>query len=80
MTVAEILDQVRELDAGELLVLRRVLDDMVEASHRRPPEQSRPYRTVAVDMGTPLIDIDRALRLASQLDDERILEQMGNAG
>ena len=60
-------------------MLRRVLDEMTDAPSRRSTEGRAPYRTVAVDMGSPLIDVDKALHLASQFDDERMLDQMGNA-
>jgi len=76
MTVAQILDQVRELDSGELLVLRRVLDELVDTSLRSQDTQ-RPFRTVPVDMGSPLVDINKALDIASSLDDQRTLELMG---
>jgi len=78
MSVAQIIDQVRELEPGELLVLRRILDEMVDASTRQLKVR-RPYRLVAVDMGVPLVNIDKALDLASELDDSHILEQMGRA-
>ena len=43
---------------------------------RQPPVQRRPFRTVPVDMGVPLVNIDNALDLASELDDARTLTQI----
>ena len=79
MTVAEIIDQARSLDSNELLVLRRVLDELVDAPRRQSSVQRRPFRTVPVDMGVPLVNINKALDLASELDDSRTLAQMGTA-
>jgi len=63
MTVAEIIDQARSLDSNELLVLRRVLDDLVDAPRRQLSVKRRPFHTVPVDMGVPLVNIDKALHL-----------------
>ena len=71
----QIIDQVRKLEANQLLVLRRALDNLIESSSRHPAEQHPPFRTVAVDMGPPLIDVDKALSLSYERDDERILAQ-----
>jgi len=79
MKPAEIIDQARSLDSNELLVLRRVLDELVGAPRRQPSGKRRPFHTVPVDMGVPLVNIDKALHLASELDDDRILAQMGTA-
>ena len=80
MTVAEIIDQARSLDSNELMALRRVLDELVDAPRRQLSVKRRPFRTVPVDMGVPLVNTDKALDLASELDDARILAQMGPAG
>ena len=71
MTVAQIIDQARSLDSSELLVLRRVLDELLETQRGQLSGRHRPFRTVPVDMGVPLVNIDKALDLASELDDDR---------
>jgi len=73
MTVAEIIDQARSLDSNELLVLRRVLDELIDAPRRQSSVKRRPFRTVPVDMGVPSVNINKALDLASELDDDRAL-------
>ncbi|MDR1265436.1 MAG: hypothetical protein LBK42_07695 [Propionibacteriaceae bacterium] len=54
MTVAQIIDQIRGLDPGELIALRHVIDGLADASRPQPPEQPRRFHTVPVDMGVPL--------------------------
>jgi len=63
MTVAEIIDQVRRLDPGELFALRQVLDEMTDTSLHQSAEKSSPYRLVPVDMGSPLVNLDKALHM-----------------
>jgi len=76
MTVSQIIDQVRELDKGEFLTLRRVLDELADT---RPASAGRqPMHTVPVDMGTPLVDVNKALHAASALDDQAVIEHMGH--
>ena len=45
------------------------------ASLERPPA-SEPYRTPTFSMGTPAAGLDRALRLAGELEDDEILRKV----
>ncbi|MGH2971483.1 MAG: antitoxin [Gaiellaceae bacterium] len=36
----------------------------------------KPYRTRTFDMGEPLVDVTKALRLAGELEDEEILRRL----
>ena len=37
---------------------------------------SDPYRTPTFDMGAPLVPLDRALRLAAELEDDEIVRKL----
>ena len=37
--------------------------------------QSQPFRTLTASMGEPQVDLDRALQLAGELEDEEILHK-----
>lgn len=70
--LAELKERAREegVSLGELV--SRVLRAGLEA--KRP--RRRPVRIRPVDMGPPRVDLDRALHVAADLEDEEILRKI----
>lgn len=54
---------------------KQALNDAVRAglAERRPAE---PFRTETARLGTPSVNLDRALQLAGELEDEELLRKM----
>jgi hypothetical protein len=56
---------------------KAVLNDAVRAGLRAAPRKSKPYRFPSRPMGVrPGVDLDHALRLASDLEDAEILRKL----
>ena len=41
-----------------------------------PKQRSRPFRTQVAAMGVPAVNLDRALQLAAELEDEELVRKM----
>lgn len=68
----------RALETGKSFkaVVNEALQAGLEASHTLP--RARPYRVEPVSLGEPRpgIDLDKALRLAGELEDEELARKM----
>ena len=59
--------------------LTRVANDVLRAGLDRRANTSRPrrrYREAVADLGEPRVNLDRALALAAQLEDEETLRKL----
>jgi hypothetical protein len=74
------------LEADALAIVRRLMNDRgltfkeavnhaIRSSARRPGSR-RGFRTQTFDMGTPLIPLDNALRVATELEDEELMRRL----
>ncbi len=53
---------------------KRALNDLIRAGNLAATP--RPFRTDPVAMGRPKVDLDRALQLAAQLEDDESIRRM----
>jgi len=80
LTIAD--DILREMKARAHetgVSLTRVANDVLRAGLDRRPGASRPrrrYREEVADLGEPRVNLDRALALAAQLEDEETLREL----
>ena len=65
---------VRRLMRDRGLTFKQALNEAVRASAR--PARRRKFRTQAFDMGVPAFQLDKALRLAAELEDEEIIRKL----
>ncbi|MFN8105286.1 MAG: antitoxin [Acidimicrobiia bacterium] len=74
------------LDADTEALLRRhmkakgvsfkvALNDAVRAGLAVPSRLDEAFRTVTSDMGVPAVNLDRALQLAAELEDDELLRR-----
>jgi hypothetical protein len=52
---------------------KQALNDVIRAGE--DGQDRVPFRTATADLGTPTIELDRALRLAGELEDEELLRR-----
>lgn len=53
------------------LTFKQAVNDAIRSgAARRPPATARPFPTF--DMGAPLVDVTRALRLSGELEDQEL--------
>ncbi len=52
---------------------KRAVNDAIRESERRPA--TKPFRTKTYDMGKPLVNLDKALQLAGELEDEELIRK-----
>ncbi len=69
----------------EAILRRRVLERRVSFKRAvndairdgaAPPSRSRRFRTATTDLGLPSVNLDRALQLAAELEDEEIVRKL----
>ncbi|TAM88077.1 MAG: antitoxin [Jatrophihabitans sp.] len=65
---------VRQLMARRGVSFKQALNDAIRAGAAGPARPRR--RTRTVHMGAPVADLDRALRLAAELEDEELIRAM----
>lgn len=65
---------VRKLMRERGLTFKQAVNDAIRAGTQ--PAKRRPYRTPTFDMGRPLVDLTKALRLAGELEDEEIIRKL----
>jgi hypothetical protein len=53
---------------------KEALNDLLREAVREP--DSVPFRTRTAAMGTPTVNLDRALRLAGELEDEELVRRL----
>ena len=66
---------VRRLMRDRGLSFKQALNEAIRAGARRPGER-RAFRTRTFDMGAPAIPLDKALRLAADLEDEELIRKL----
>lgn len=66
---------VRRLMRERGLSFKAALNEAIRAG-ARPPGTSPGFRTRTFDMGPPRLPIDKALRLAADLEDEELLRKL----
>lgn len=54
---------------------KQAINDAIRAS--APSGERPPFVTPVIDMGVPLVDLTKAMKLAGQLDDEHQMKVMG---
>jgi hypothetical protein len=65
------------LAAERGLSFKQALNDAVRAGLAEPAKRSKPYRLPARRLGLrPGIDLDKALRLAGELDDDEVVRKL----
>ena len=65
--------QVKRLMRERGLTFKEAVNDAIRAGLQPPGE---PFRTPTYDMGEPLVDLTKALRLAGELEDEEIMRRL----
>jgi len=65
--------QVKRLMRERGLTFKEAVNTAIRAGLQPPGE---PFRTPAHDMGEPLVDLTKALRLAGELEDEEIVRRL----
>lgn len=68
----ELLVRSRMAERG--VSFKRALNDLIRAGNLTA--NPRPFRTDSVAMGRPKVDLDRALQLAAQLEDDESIRRM----
>jgi len=66
---------VRRLMRERTLTFKQALNEAIRAGAAKPGRR-RWSRTPTFDMGTPLVPIDKALRLAADLEDEELVRKI----
>jgi hypothetical protein len=75
----ELLERLRAQARRENLSLARVLNRTLRAglrAARTRPSKPAPYRERVYAMGAPRIDLDKALAVASALEDDEIVRKL----
>jgi hypothetical protein len=71
---AEALVRRRMRERG--VTFKQALNDIIRAGARAGSDSPPPFATATVDLGTPSVNLDHALRLASEIEDEELLRKM----
>jgi hypothetical protein len=66
---------VRRLMRDRRLSFKAALNEAIRAGVRRDG-QGRKFRTRTFDMGPPALPLDKALRLAAELEDEELVRKL----
>lgn len=64
---------IRERMKDKDVSFKQALNDAIRDSD---PGRAQPYSTPVFDMGIPLLNLDKALRLAGELEDEELIGQL----
>lgn len=75
----ELLEQLKAQARRENLSLTRLLNRTLRAgmqAARASPQNRAPYRERVYAMGAPRIDLDKALAVASALEDDEIVRRL----
>lgn len=67
-------DAVRRLMQERGLTFKQAVNEAIRAG--AAPAKRRPFRTRTFNMGAPLVDLDKALRLSAELEDEEIIRKL----
>ncbi len=71
----ELKERARKENISLTRLLNRTLRAGIQASHKPSPRKPR-YREKTYLMGTPRVDLHKALALAAELEDEEIIRKM----
>lgn len=72
--LTELKERARRENVSLTRMLNRMLREGMRAARGRRPQKSQ-YREQTVLMGTPRVDLDKALALAAGFEDEEILRK-----
>jgi hypothetical protein len=67
---------VRRLMRERGLTFKQAVNEAIRAGGRRPPASRTPFRTPTHRMGIPAVPIEKALRLAAELEDEELQRKL----
>ena len=67
---------VRRLMRERGLSFKRALNEAIRAGVVAPREPGHEFRTRTSDMGPPTIPLDKALRLAADLEDDELIRKL----
>jgi hypothetical protein len=66
---------VRRRMRDEGVSFKQAVNDAIRAGFE-VPRRGEPFRTLTAAMGTPSINLDRALQVAGELEDEELVRKM----
>jgi hypothetical protein len=72
----DLMRQLQRQAAREKTSLTRTLNRVIREALSAARPKRRRYVQKTYDLGKPLVDLDKALSLAFELEDEQILEKM----
>jgi len=72
----DLLAQLKERARAEGVSLAELVNRLLRAGVERKRPRRRTVRIRPADMGAPRIDLDRALHVAAELEEEEILRKM----
>ena len=72
---ADVDAAVRRLMRERRLTFKEAVNEAIRTGFARPPAAT-PYRTAAVAMGSPMVPLDKSLRLAAQLEDDELVRKL----
>jgi len=58
------------------LSFKQALNDAIRDGCAQPGPAPEPFRTMTASMGVPMVNLDRALQLAGELEDEELVRKM----
>lgn len=71
----ELKERARRENVSQTRMLNRLLREGIKALRRRHPKQAQ-FQEKTIAMGVPRIDLDKALALAADFDDEETLRKI----
>ena len=71
----ELKERARRENVSQTRMLNRLLREGIQASRGRSAMNEQ-YKETTIAMGTPRVELDKALALAADFDDEEILRKM----
>ena len=75
----DLMSELKALAHRENVSLTRILNRVIRqglTTARSKPKSSKRYKEVPVSMGKPRVEIDKALTLAAELEDEEIIRKL----
>ncbi len=73
---ADVEALLRKRITQEGISFKRALNDAVRAGLGPAPKRERAFRQPTFAMGVPAVNLDRALQLAADLEDEELVRKM----
>lgn len=67
---------VRRRMREQRISFKRALNDAIREGAAGPSGSRDPFRTETADLGLPMVNLDRALQLAGELEDEEVVRKM----